>query len=39
MSKMRAALQAIKDGKSIRQAATEHNIPLTTLQRYKRKEK
>lgn len=36
---MRAALQAIKDRKSIRQAATEHIIPFTTLQIYKRKEK
>ncbi|XP_045782879.1 uncharacterized protein LOC123879265 [Maniola jurtina] len=36
---MQEALQAVKDGKSIRQAATDHNIPFTTLQRYKTKEK
>ncbi|XP_047033430.1 uncharacterized protein LOC124639949 [Helicoverpa zea] len=36
---MREALQAIKDGKSIRQAAADHNIPFTTLQRYQAKEK
>lgn len=36
---MREALQAIKDGESIRQAAADHNIPFTTLQTYQAKEK
>lgn len=33
------ALKAIKDGKSIRQAAADYNISYTTLQRYQTKEK
>lgn len=36
---MRDALQAIKDGTSIRKAAANYKIPFTTLQRYQAKQK